>query len=303
MMQHVAHQYRRQEFSQLNDKAEKTLGQVEVAVREIQEMRKIAILNWLSDAEPSNRQHLLYNEIERTNRGSGQWFLTSPEFSDWEGQHKTFLWLSGVSGCGKSSLCSVIIHHLIAVSTQDDDKILAYWYFDNRDPATQDIRKLLRFILRRVAASADTFPKSVADLAADHELPNSDLDVKALCTALTETLAEVDEVVYIILDAIDEYPADGNTVLRKELLGVIGELVEAQLDKLHLLVTSIRERDIHAAFKRLAQPPVEMDIEKPVVVDLDAYLDKNVEELAISRKWNENTKAEVSRVLGDNEQK
>lgn len=293
MLHLVAHQQRKMEFSKLDKKATESLDRIDGVVEKLLEMEKIRILSWLFDAEssdakpakPSDRQHSLRVQVERDNSKSGQWFLTLPEFSSWQQDPGSFFWLKGVSGCGKSSLCSTIINRLAQSAIPSQAKILAYWYFDNGNPKTQDLRALLRFFLRQIAAVADVFPPPVRALAAKHESPGSDPEVEELCKTLRETISGLKEEVLIVMDAIDEYPADGTVDRRHDLLTVISDLVKAQLEKLHVFVTSINERDINDSFKSLDKPPVELDVEPLLFEDLGSFVDATVERFATSKPW------------------
>ena len=152
---------------------------------------------------------------------------------------------------------------------------IVYWYMDLVDSPSQDLQGLLRFVLRRISAKATPFPKAVRDLADEHEPSGSSPSTTALIKVLTETVAALEEEVFLVLDAIDEYQT-GNETLRKEFLNFLVRLGDAQMQKLHLLVISIADTDIVNAFKRLQKPPAEIDVEKPVSMDVDGYLDANI---------------------------
>ncbi|KAL4890603.1 hypothetical protein BDV59DRAFT_184272 [Aspergillus ambiguus] len=44
--------------------------------------------------------------------GTGDWLIHDSRFITWTTQANSFLWLNGFAGCGKSVLCSTIIHHI-----------------------------------------------------------------------------------------------------------------------------------------------------------------------------------------------
>lgn len=122
-------------------------------------------------------------------------------------------------------------------------------------------------------------------LAAKHESSGSDPEVGELCKTLLETISGLKEDVFIVMDAIDEYPADGTVDRRYDLLTVISDLVKAQLAKLHVFVTSIDERDIHDSFCSFDKPPVELDVEPLLFGDLGFFVDATVERFATSKPW------------------
>ena len=103
---------------------------------------------------------------------------------------------------------------------------------------------------------------------------------------------------FLILDGIAEYQA-GNETLREEFLDCLGRLGDAQIRKLHLLVTSIPDTDIKNAFKGHQTPPIEIDIEKSVSVDVDAYLDATIKKYSDIKHWSPEITDKIHRALKD----
>ena len=215
---------------------------------------------------------------------------------DWLTGSHSFVWLHGPSGCGKSSLCSTVVKSLVESAEKNINMIVAYWYFDDADPPTQNLQRLLRLVLRRISAKTTPFPKAVRDLANKHEFSDSSPSTTALIKALKETVAALEEDMFLVLDAIDEYQA-GNETLRKEFFDFLVSLGDAQIRKLHLLVTSIADIDIENAFKRLQKLPAEIDVEKPVSVDVRAYLDATIKEYAEDKHWSPKITDKICKAL------
>lgn len=270
--QYVAHQYRRQEFQKLDAQASETLDKIDFSVQKLLEAEKLRTLRWLSDSPLTDKQQLLRSKVDKLNKNSGQWLLGSDEYRSWLTSPHSVLWLHGTSGCGKSMLCSTVVRDLLESAAKDRNMIVAHWYFDNADSQTQSFQRLLRLILRRIAAHATPFPEPVRDLADRHEAAGSTPSTTALIQTLKETVTILDEELVLVLDAIDEYHA-GDDTLREEFLDFLVDLGDTRLPKLHVLVTSVSEPDIENAFRRLNPPPTDMDVEEPVSVDVNAYLD------------------------------
>jgi len=294
----VAHQYRKQEFHELEDKASEALSMIDVAIKKLLDAERLNTLKWLSDTPLTDKQQQLRSQIDKVNKDSGQWLLESITYTDWLKASNSFVWLRGASGCGKSSLCSTVVKNLVESAEKNSNMIVAYWYFDNSDSPTQSFQRLLRLVLRTISAKATPFPEAVRDLANKHELSGSSPSTTALINALTETIAALDEDLFLVLDAIDEYNA-GNETLREEFLDFLVRVGDAQLRKLHLLVTSVPETDIENALKRLQYPPAEMDVEKPVSVDVDAYLDATIKKYAEDKHWSPKVTDKIHQVLKD----
>lgn len=294
----VAHQYRKKEFENLESRALGTLNSVEAAVQKILEAEKLRTLKWLSDSLITDKQQQLRSKVEKFNKDSGKWLLGSDEYTSWLKSPGSFLWLRGASGCGKSMLCSTVVNNLVELAAGNSNMIVAYWYFDNADPQTQNLQRLVRLVLRRISAKATPFPEPVRDLAEEHETAGSIPGSGALIKTLKDTVADLDEEVFLVLDAIDEYHT-GDETLRQEFLDFLVELGDRKLSKLHILVTSVSEADIENALVGLQPPPVSLDVEKPVSVDVDAYLSTTIERHAKDKKWSPEIKARIEKVLKD----
>lgn len=298
--QFVAHQYRKQEFQDLDGKASEALNKIDITIEKLLKAERLSTLKWLSDTKLTltDRQQQLRSQVDKTNKNSGKWLLELSRYTDWLKESHSFLWLHGASGCGKSSLCSTVVKSLVESAEKNSNMIVAYWYFDNADPPTQNFQRLLRLILRRISAKATPFPEAVRNLANNHELLDSSPSTVALIETLEKTVTALQEDVFLIIDAIDEYQA-GNDTLRGEFLDFLGRLGDAQIQKLHLLVTSIPDTDIKNAFKGHQTPPIEIDIEKSVSVDVDAYLDATIGKYAETKHWSPETTDKIHRALKD----
>ncbi|KFZ06683.1 hypothetical protein V501_07178 [Pseudogymnoascus sp. VKM F-4519 (FW-2642)] len=146
--------------------------------------------------------------IDKANKNSGKWLLELSRYTDWFKESHSFLWLHGASGCGKSSLCSTVVKSLVGSAEKNSNMIVAYWYFDNADPPTQNLQQLLRLILRRISAKATPFPEAVRNLANNHELLGSSPSTVALIETLEKTVTALQEDVFLIIDAIVSVDVD-----------------------------------------------------------------------------------------------
>ncbi|KAL9070784.1 MAG: hypothetical protein Q9157_005686 [Trypethelium eluteriae] len=298
--QFVAHQYRKQEFQELDRKASEALGKIEISVEKLLKAERLSTLKWLSDTPLMDKQQQLRSQVDKANKNSGNWLLESSGYTDWLTEPHSFVWLHGASGSGKSCLCSTVVKSLVESAENNSNMIVAYWYFDNADRSTQILQRLLRLVLRRISAKATPFPEAVGDLANKHELPDSSPSTATLIKALKETVATLEEDMFLVLDAIDEYQT-GNETLLEEFLDFLVGLGDAQIRKLHLLVTSITDTDtgIKNAFKRLQKPPAEIDVEKPISVDVDAYLKATIKKDAEDKHWSPEIMHKIYNALKD----
>ena len=95
----------------------------------IQDTAHKEILAWLNKTDPISNHTAA---CEKCQHGTGQWFTSSLEFSQWL-QPKRSLWLHGIPGAGKTILYSTIIENVISGCSPESRCV--YFYFDFSDSA------------------------------------------------------------------------------------------------------------------------------------------------------------------------
>lgn len=138
---------------------------------------------------------------------------------------------------------------------------LAYFYFDVRDAAKQDIRGLLTSLLFQLSARSDLCYEILSTLYHEHgsgsRQPGDDILTQCLKDMLT--IPEPGPV-YIIVDAIDECPnRSGTPSPRESVLGLLDELVQLKRPGLHICVTSRLESDIETILRPLSSHSIFLD--------------------------------------------
>jgi len=131
---------------------------------------------------------------------------------------------------------------------------LAYFYFDVRDTAKQDIRGLLTSLLVQLSARSDLYCKTLSTLYYEHDSglqqPSGDVLTQGLKDMLT---IPKQGPIYIIMDAVDECPnKSGTSSPRESVLGLLNELVQLNHPDLHICVTSRPEPDIETTLRPLS---------------------------------------------------
>ncbi|KAH8832823.1 hypothetical protein DL96DRAFT_682322 [Flagelloscypha sp. PMI_526] len=76
--------------------------------------------------------------IEARTEGTCEWFLDHSSFTNWQDNPKSFLWVHGGMGTGKTTLFSSAVEFLSNV-----EGVLAYYYFDVRDSTSLTVRAML----------------------------------------------------------------------------------------------------------------------------------------------------------------
>ncbi|KAH6680743.1 hypothetical protein B0J14DRAFT_696095 [Halenospora varia] len=219
------------------------------------------ILDWLSSSNFSGPQ----NTAQRSQTtDTGKWLLSSKEYTEWRGSSASFLWLFGVAGCGKTVLCST---------------------------ATQDLQTLcysmLRYIIRQLSSSP--LNPEISSLWNRHHKKGSNPSINELSETLIAILQDLQQDVFIVLDALDEYPQSD----RKELLNVIDKL---RADgKFHLLITSRKELDIQERIQPSAT--FSIDIEQSVKSDIKQFVQRVLAQDSELRRWDQDIKQRIEEKL------
>ncbi|KAG4435500.1 hypothetical protein IFR05_009020 [Cadophora sp. M221] len=140
-------------------------------------------------------------------------------FAKWKTNQGSFLWLHGIPGCGKTFLSATII---------EDAK--------NNPYRKADPSKSYSITTRAALYENDEFLKSpeMLETLKAKNAPPSQPDPR---DTPDSTTPEFDQV-YIVLDALDEC-TEGSKLLRR-----LKKFFETHTDKLHLIVTSRKERII-----------------------------------------------------------
>jgi hypothetical protein len=217
---------------------------------------------------------------------TGLWLLESDKFRIWKGGAASILWLYGIPGCGKTILSSTIIEHLSQQCSDNTDMVTVYFYFNFNDTQKQDpelmVCSLLQQLLQRLAMvhrSIDAFFSSceIGSRPPLHTL----LEV-------TQQAMQGFSHVWVVIDALDE------CTKRLELLDVLETIAAWQLQNLHLLMTSRKERDIEISLEGYVGDAIclQSDI---VDTDIQRYIQQRLSDDKSLTKWSKD--AEIKRKI------
>jgi hypothetical protein len=165
--------------------------------------------------------------------------------------------------------------------------LVAYYYFDFRDTAKQDVRGLLSSLVAQLSAKSDLCYDILSDLYSKHDAGSQLPDDDTLTQCLKDMLELPDQPpIYIIVDALDECPNSSGTPSPRELVLVfIEDLVALQLPNLRICVTSRPEADIQEALGPLVYHPVSLHDEAGQKQDIVDYIGSAVQSDRKMRKW------------------
>ncbi len=151
---------------------------------------------------------------------------------------------------------------------------MAYFYFDFRDLNKQSCHDLLLSLVSQLSTSSspccDILHRAYIAHKSGAQQPSDD--------TLKECLKEMLRLpgqgpIFIVLDALDECPdSSGITSPRNEVLQLVKELVDLDLQELHICATSRPEVDIRAVLEPLAFRSVALHDESGRKEDIANYV-------------------------------
>jgi hypothetical protein len=238
------------------------------------------IRSWLSAPDPSTNYHKAHKQRQAE---TGLWLLEGEQFTRWKKSAASRLWLYGIPGCGKTILSSTIIEHLLQYCHDDTNMVTAYFYFDFNDTQKQDPELMLRSLLCQLVQRSVVIPKGADALFSSCENGKRQPSLHALLQVTKEAAQEFTHV-YVVLDALDE------CAQRSELMDMLEAVAEWQLDNLHLLMTSRKERDIESSLEKHIRDKDAACLQRDVVdKDIQRYVQQRLRVDKSLAKWNKDT--------------
>jgi hypothetical protein len=242
-----------------------------------QEEKLGKIRSWLSAPDPSTNYHKAHKQRQTE---TGLWLLESAKFAEWKESAASRLWLYGIPGCGKTILSSTAIEHLLQHCHDDASMVAAYFYFDFNDTEKQDPELMLRSLLCQLVQRSFTIPKGVDALYSSCENGRRKPSLYALLDVTRQAAQEFAHV-YVILEALDECSQ------RSELMAMLETVAGWQLDNLHLLMTSRKERDIESSLESYVGEEDAVCLQRDVVdQDIQRYVQQRLHDDKDLAKWN-----------------
>ena len=166
---------------------------------------------------------------------------------------------------------------------------LAYYYFDFRDVKKQDCYGLLSSLISQLSAESDSCFNILSQLFSDNTRGIRKPDIDALKKCMTDMLSLSGQApIYIIVDALDECPNfPGRPSAREEVLDLIEELIDLNLQNVHLCVTSRPEMDIRTGLEPLTSLKFSLHDESGQKEDIIDYIKSVVRSDRRMRRWRE----------------
>ncbi|KAK8124413.1 uncharacterized protein PG998_000172 [Apiospora kogelbergensis] len=208
---------------------------------------------------------------------TGLWLVHGKSFNAWLHSPRSFLWLRGFAGCGKSVLCSTAIQYTFRHRRSNPRIGIAFFFFTFNDKSKQDASAMLRAIVVQLSAQLG----NNNDLSRLHDSYRYATPPDEALLGCLRQLVRAFQDVYMLVDALDESPRNQH---REAMLQVIKAMRAWQESGLHLLATSRDEVDIQDELEATPEETIEMKNAK-VNQDIAAFVAKNLQENRRLRKW------------------
>ena len=216
------------------------------------------------------------------------------------------LWMHGVPGCGKSVLTSSVIDHMKHfISADEHTAALAYFYFQFSDQDTSTVNSMLRSLISQLSSWKGSPPTELEKYASKYfqKISNHDQSrcratcrddvsqpsTRELISILRDIAKELDEV-FLVLDGLDE------CVDHDELHGMIDEMLEWDVGRLHILLTSRFDPGLVTLMEARNMPIIEANTQV-VDADIQLYIQEQLASHPRLRKWSAKLRAEIHRSL------
>jgi hypothetical protein len=176
---------------------------------------------------------------------------------------------------------------------------LAFFYFDFRDAAKQDVRSLLSSLLVQLSNRSDNFCTIVSEFYSAHDRGSEQPSEEALIKCLKDILTLLGQgEIYIVVDALDECPNfSGYPTPREQVLKILQELVDLRLPHVHFCIMSRTEVDIRDALEPLAVHNVSLHEQAGQNQDILDYIKFVIFSDPKMRRWRDEDKQLVFKTL------
>ncbi|KAJ7444177.1 ankyrin repeat domain-containing protein [Mycena latifolia] len=216
------------------------------------------ILDWMSPLNFLQRQADVYGTLQP---GTGEWLLGEAQFQDWESGPGKVLFCHGIPGAGKTVLASLVVHHL-ETHAQTTDIGLACIYLNHKETETQTITNLLGGLWRQLMLGKP-ISATVQNLYDYHHERQTRPQLEEVCKALESAVAQYTKV-FIVIDALDEYPENYRHHFLKYLVNLLPQTC--------IMITSRPHINLDAQFPNMKTIEIHATEE-----DIRKYLDTQIQ--------------------------
>ncbi|KAJ7453166.1 hypothetical protein FB451DRAFT_1565719 [Mycena latifolia] len=205
--------------------------------------------------------------------GTGEWLLQDELFKKWTSDTITAMWWRGMPGAGKTVLASMVVDHLR--TTLESRSIgIAVMYLSHQETEVQSLSNLLAGLWRQLVVGKPIAPY-LSQLYQKHHEQRTRPSIGEVDTLLWSIISEFSKV-FIVVDAVDEYPEQHRHILLRHL----SSLTEGSTVK--LMLTSRPHLNIKQVIGNLETLEIfatEDDIRRHVDAEIlkSSHLSKHIE--------------------------
>ncbi|KAJ7430746.1 ankyrin repeat-containing domain protein [Mycena latifolia] len=183
----------------------------DVAQQVLNPTKRDELIEWFSPLNSFPRQAEILSSRQS---GTGEWLLEEDRFKAWKSSLGGALWCYGIPGAGKTVLASLVVQHL-RTQFQDGNIGVAWIFLNHKETEIQSPSNLLASLWRNLVFNRP-IPPAIAALHAQHHEQRTRPSLDEIHSQLSFAVAEHLNV-YIIVDALDEYPEDRRGILLESL--------------------------------------------------------------------------------------
>ncbi|KAJ6458689.1 ankyrin repeat-containing domain protein [Mycena vulgaris] len=219
-------------------------------------MDRTKIIDWLSPINFFERQDDIFRAREP---GTGDWLLEDSHFKQWEASSGEILWCRGMPGAGKTVLSSVVVNYLESGSRSGNTAV-ACIYLNHKETQIQTPSNLLAGLWRQLVFGKPMPAESmVQKLHQRHSEKRTRPSLAEIHDVLCLVVGEWSKV-YIVVDALDEYPEDQRRILLKHLTALDSTVSLMLTSRPHIDLDAV----LHLGFGELEIRGSDADIRKYV---------------------------------------
>ncbi|KAJ7081221.1 hypothetical protein B0H15DRAFT_996439, partial [Mycena belliarum] len=222
------------------------------------EAGKQQILDWIT---PLNFFQRHADILAAWQPGTGDWLLSDPRFKSWESGGQQVLWCHGIPGAGKTVISAMVVNHLQA-KFQSADSGVACIYLNHKETAVQTLVNLLASIWKQLSVEKP-LALPVHNLYKHHRARKTSPSVQEAVNILQILIAQMSQV-YLVIDALDEYPEQQRRALVDQLSLLLGPTTR-------LMITSRPHVEFRDTFPDLLAVEIRAADE-----DIMNYIDKQI---------------------------
>ncbi|KAJ6563653.1 ankyrin repeat-containing domain protein [Mycena vulgaris] len=218
------------------------------------------IIEWLSPLNFFLRQADIFGTRQP---GTGGWLLEDDLFKEWKWGVGKILWCPGMPGAGKTVLASIVVDNLRATLDSQNTGV-AVLYLNHKETETQSPSNLLAGVWRQLVLEK-LISSAVHGIYEKHREPRTRPSLDEIDTILCSIVSQYSDV-FIIVDALDEYPEEKRDILLRRLSS-LGPTVNLMLtSRPHVQIDHVvGDADIETLNIRAAEDDIRQYLEAQIV--------------------------------------